>query len=216
MLVIDKTGWISNPKINKEPRAAIEHSPLPVINAIVLHRTGSGTATSVLNAWKTQKEGTHFLISETGKVYQTASVKKQCWHVGKLYSRCRSVSSCSEDDAKAIENILHKKNTGWGKKFRLVTRHELKKEYPIRFPHNHDSLGIEVVGLISKDNEIYEIPNKEQLSSLFWLLEEILSTYPLSVKDIYAHGRIAHKDRKKSEGAASLKAYTIYKAGEVK
>jgi N-acetyl-anhydromuramyl-L-alanine amidase AmpD len=216
MLTIDKSGWINNPKINKEPRSAIEHSSLSVVRAVVLHRTGSGNAASVLNAWKTKKEGTHFLISENGKIYQTASLKKQCWHVGKLYSRCRSVSSCSEEDAKVIENILHKKNTSWGKKFRLVTRHELKKNYPLRFPHNQDSLGIEVVGQISKDSEIYEIPNKEQLNSLFWLLDEILSIYSISMKDIYAHGRIAHKDRKKSEGAASLKAYAIYKTGETK
>ena len=214
MLVIDKNGWVNSPKIIKEHRSTIEHSPIALVNAVVLHRTGTGNAKSVLNAWNTQKEGTHFLISENGKIFQTASVKKQCWHVGKLYSKCRTVSSCSEEDAKSIENILHKKNTSWGKKFRLVTRHELKKDYPLRFPHNHDSLGIEVVGLISNNSDIYEIPNKSQLDSLFWLLDEIISTYSISLKDIYAHGEIAHKDRKKSEGAASLKAYAIYKVGQ--
>lgn len=53
-------------------------------------------------------------------------LKKRCRHVGKLYSKCRSVSSCSEDDARSIENLLHKKPS-WGQKFRLVTRRELKK-----------------------------------------------------------------------------------------
>ena len=216
MLVADKDGWVNNPKITKEHHSAIEHSPIAVVNAVVLHRTGTGNAASVLNAWKKQKEGTHFLVSENGNIFQTASLKKQCWHVGKLYSKCRSVSSCNEEDANSIENILHKKNTSWGGKFRLVTRHELKKNYPLRFPHNHDSLGIEVVGLISKDSDIYEIPNKLQLNALFWLIDEIISTYSISLKDIYAHGKIAHKDRKKSEGAASLKAYAIYKAGQTK
>jgi N-acetyl-anhydromuramyl-L-alanine amidase AmpD len=210
MLYVDEHGWISDPLICKEQRTAIEHSQIGAINAIVLHRTGTIDANSVLNAWKTQKEGTHFLISENGTIYQTASVKKQCWHVGKIYSRCRSTGSCSEEDAKAIENMLHKKNTSWGKKFRLVTRHELKKNYPTRFPHNHDSLGIEIVGVISIKNEIYEIPNKQQLDSLFWLLDKLISTFNVSIKDIYAHGEIAHKDRKKSEGASALKAYFVY------
>ncbi len=217
MLVADKDGWVNNsPQITKEHRSAIEHSSITVVNAVVLHRTSTGSAASVLNAWETKKEGTHFLISEHGKIFQTASLKKQCWHVGKLYSKCRSVSSCSEEDAKLIENILYRKNTSWGKKFRLVTRHELKKDYPLRFPHNHDSLGIEIVGLISETNDVYEIPNKHQLNSLFWLLDEIISTYSISLKNIYAHGKIAHKDRKKSEGAASLKAYSIYKAEQTK
>jgi hypothetical protein len=102
--------------------------------------------------------------------------------VGKLYAKCRTVSSCSEDDAKAIEGILHKKNMNWGKKFRLVTRRELKKTYPLRFPHNQDSIGIEVVGLISKVTDVYEIPNKVQLDSLFWLLDEIVAKYGFSLK----------------------------------
>ncbi|MGD9006545.1 MAG: hypothetical protein PVG41_01425 [Desulfobacteraceae bacterium] len=63
---------------------------------------------------------------------------------------------------------------------------------------------------MSIKNEIYEIPNKQQLDSLFWLLDELISTYNVSIKDIYAHGKIAHKDRKKSEGASALKAYFVY------
>lgn len=213
MLKMDVNGWVENKKIKKEQRTAIEHSPIASINAIVLHRTGSQTASSVLNAWKTKKEGAHFLISENGEIYQTASLKKQCWHVGKLYSKCRTTTSCSKEDAENLEKILSKKNISWGKKFRLVTRSELTKSYPNRFPHNHDSLGIEIVGVLSTDKEIYEIPNKDQLESLYWLLDELVTTYSLSVKDIYAHGKIAHKDKNKSEGESSLKAYTLKKAG---
>ncbi len=211
MLIVDKDGWVNDPKITKEHRSAIEHSPIQVVNAVVLHRTDSGSATSVLNAWKTRKEGAHFLISENGRIFQTASLKKQCWHVGKLYAKCETVSSCSDEDKSAMEAILHKKDINWGKKFTLITKRELTKDYPLRFPHNHDSLGIEIVGVMSRANEIYEIPNKPQLDSLFWLLDKIISTYRISVKDIYAHGKIAHKDKNKSEGAASLKAYAIYK-----
>ncbi len=213
MLMVDTEGWINSIKIKKEHKPAIEHGLLSSVKAIVLHRTGSGTAKSVLNAWDTKKSGTHFLISETGKVYQTASLKRKCWHVGKLYSKCRVLSSCSKADAAAIEGILHAKNSSWGKKFKAVTRHELKKSYPLRFPHNHDSVGIEIVGMINKKSEIYEIPNRLQLDSLFWLLNEIIAIYGVTMKDIYAHGQIAHKDRKKTEGLASLKAYTIHRGG---
>jgi N-acetyl-anhydromuramyl-L-alanine amidase AmpD len=209
MLLSDKNGWVNNPKIVKKHRPMIEHSAIQAIKAVVLHRTGTDSAASVLSAWNTKKEGTHFLISESGEIFQTASVKKQCWHVGKLYSKCRTTSSCSKEDAESIEKILHKKNTNWGKKFRLITKNELEKEYPLRFPHNHDSIGIEIVGRISKETEIYEIPNKVQLDSLFWLLDELVATYCVSLDDIYAHGKIAHKDRKKSEGASALKAYKL-------
>jgi hypothetical protein len=58
--------------------------------------------------------------------------------------------------------------------------------------------------------EIYEIPNQSQLAALFWLLDELISKYGFTIKDIYAHGKIAHKDPKKSEGAASLKEYCTY------
>jgi len=211
MLISDVNGYIQNHKVVNEVRPAIEHSLIGAINSIVLHRTGSVTAKSVLNAWNTKKEGTHFLISETGKIYQTASLKKQCWHVGKLYAKCRTTSSCSEDDAKSIELILHKKNTSWGKKFRLVTRHELKKDYPARFPHNHDSLGIEIVGVISNQKEVYETPNELQLKAMSWLLDELISTYNITIKDIFSHGKIAHKDKNKSEGTTALKAYSVSK-----
>ena len=212
MLVVDKEGWVNNPKITKEHRGSIEHLPISTVNAVVLHRTDSSTATAVLNAWKTKKEGTHFLISENGTIFQTASLKKQCWHVGKLYARCSTTSSCTEADAKAMEAILHKKNLNWGQKFKLITKSELTKSYPARFPHNHDSLGIEIVGMIQKGTEIYENPNKSQLDSIFWLLDEIVSTYQISLKDIYAHGEIAHKN--KSEGAAALKAYSLHTQGK--
>lgn len=133
--------------------------------------------------------------------------------MGKLYSKCRTTTSCSKEDAANLEKILHKKNISWGKKFRLVTKSELTKSYPSRFPHNYDSLGIEIVSVLSKEKEIYEIPNKKQLESLYWLLDELVTTYSLSVKDIYAHGKIAHKDKNKSEGVSSLKAYTLKKVG---
>ncbi len=60
MLTSDVNGYINNLKVVNETRPAIEHSSIGAINSIDLHRTGSVTAKSVLNAWNTKKEGTHF------------------------------------------------------------------------------------------------------------------------------------------------------------
>lgn len=211
MLPVNNDGWITHSKVRQEHRPAIEHSPIAQVSAVVLHRTATANAQSVLNAWNTRKSGTHFLIAEDGSIYQSASLKKQCWHVGQLYSRCRKTSSCSQEDAAVIEQLLHRKNASWGEKFRLVTRHELGKGYPERFPHNHDSLGIEIVGVMSAENKIYELPSAEQQKSLFWLVDELIRSYSLSLTDIYAHGDIAHKEP--SEGKASLDAYLVERAG---
>ena len=80
--------------------------------------------------------------------------------------------------------------------------------------HYHDSVGVEIVGVISEPKEICDIPNKLQQNSLFWLIDELITTYSFSVSDIYAHGEIAHKDIKKSKGASSHKAYLIYKQSQ--
>lgn len=211
MFAIDKDGWVTHTKVTKKDRPKLAHGPMAPVKAIVLHRTGTTSASSVLNAWATKPEGTHFLIGEDGSIYQCASLKQQCWHVGKLYARCRTTSSCTEEDAKAIDAILHQKGTNWGQKFRMVTRHELEKDYPDRFPHNHDALGIEIVGALSTQSEIYELPNEAQQQSLFWLVDQLVAAFELTLSDIYAHGKIAHKDPKQSEGASALKAYRIYK-----
>ena len=68
MLNKDKDGWINSLKVHKEHKSAIEKSPIGTVKSIVLHRTGSSNAQSVLNAWENKPEGTHFLISETGKI----------------------------------------------------------------------------------------------------------------------------------------------------
>jgi hypothetical protein len=90
MLYVDKNGWISNPLIFREERSAIEQSQSGNISAIVLHRTGSANASSVLNAWKTQKQRTHFLISENSKIFQTAIVKTPKLQKSEAFSLCVS------------------------------------------------------------------------------------------------------------------------------
>jgi len=208
--MFNKEGWATHPSITVEEKAAIQHGSMAAVRAIVLHRTGSSSGKSVLNAWNNKKEGTHFLIDEKGKIFQCASLKTKCWHVGKLYSKCRQVNSCDEADLQIINNILHGKGS-WGQKFRLVTSHELNKPYPERYPHNHDSLGIEVVGVLGKKSNIYEDANAAQLTSLFTLIDALSTKYGFNLEDLYAHGQVAHKDSKNSEGSSVLKAYKIYR-----
>jgi hypothetical protein len=50
MLIVDKDGWTNNPKITNKHCSSIEHLPLSTVNAVVLHRTATGNASSVLNA----------------------------------------------------------------------------------------------------------------------------------------------------------------------
>jgi|TARA_B100001063_G_scaffold246810_1_gene287755 hypothetical protein len=44
MLKKDKDGWITSLKIHKEHKPRIEKSPIGIVAAIVLHRTGSSNA----------------------------------------------------------------------------------------------------------------------------------------------------------------------------
>lgn len=206
MLVIDAHGWVANPKIKQEPRATIEHGPLSSIRAVILHRTAAPTAKSTLEAWKSKQEGAHFLISENGVIYQCASLKQKCWHAGKLYARCTKEKSCSKEEADTLDALLRKPKASWGERFRLVTNHELEKKYPERYPHNHDSLGIEVVGAIAKSGGEYPSVSDIVLNSLTWLLDELSTSYSLTLNDIYAHGDIAHKEP--SEGKTILQQYT--------
>ncbi|PXF29915.1 hypothetical protein WH50_18365 [Pokkaliibacter plantistimulans] len=211
MLLVDKDGWVNSPTVEKAEYPAIEHGPIGQINAIVLHRTGAPTARSTLAAYSNKTAGAHFLISETGKIYQTASLGQKCWHVGQLRSRCEKAHSCSDEEARKITDILNRKNTGWSKKFTLISRMEAAKPYPLRFPSNNDSIGIEITGTLADSSHRYETPNDLQLKSVYWLLDGLISKYGVTLEDIYAHGPIAHKDENESEGTSTLTAYKVHK-----
>src|SRR5256885_6354394 len=90
-----------------------EHGALLAVPSIVLHRTDSSTAASVLNAYKSgQKTGAHFLIEKDGKIYQTASLEKICWHVGILQPRCVNESTCDPTELKNINARSEERRVG--------------------------------------------------------------------------------------------------------
>ena len=84
-----------------------------------------------------------------------------------------------------------------------VSRHELGKTYPLRYPSNTDSIGIEVVERYSNATNIFERPTNKQFESLKWIVNTLLKEFALTLnKDVYAHGVIARK--KKAEGIQLL------------
>jgi N-acetyl-anhydromuramyl-L-alanine amidase AmpD len=82
MSMIDKDGMINNNKVILKRFPHIEHGNLPAVKAIVVHQTDAPTAKHTFNAYNSGGNGTHFLIAKDGLIFQTASLKKRCYHVG--------------------------------------------------------------------------------------------------------------------------------------
>lgn len=98
-----KDGLISSPKVKVKRYNSIEHGQISKITSVVLHRTAGSSASASLNAYAAgQSTGAHFLIDREGGIYQTASLNERCWHVGKLYSRCKNEGACSPDELKRL------------------------------------------------------------------------------------------------------------------
>jgi len=191
----------------------LEHGRLDKVTSIILHRTAAPTAISTLRAYGNGlRSGAHFLIGEDGKAYQTARVNQVCWHAGILLPRCKAEKSCDPNELKTITALLHEDGLSFGRRVRNVSRHEAKKDYPLRYPSNKDSIGIEVVGRFMPEEGSFEDPSKEQLKSLKWLVKVLVDEYSLSINDnVYAHGAIARKE--KTEGKKILH-YLFYGAAQ--
>ena len=184
----------------------ISHGVMQGVNAIVLHRTDSGNAESVLNAYKSgQQTGAHFLIAKDGRIIQTARIDRICWHVGILLPRCEATASCSPAEAKTLAALLYEKGVSFSQRARNVSRHETRKTYPARYPSNADSIGIEVVGRFQPGSEQFEAPTPHQTTATRRLVDLLTDHFGLSLKnDVYSHGRIARKQP--SEGEQLLEA----------
>ena len=202
-------GIIVDKRITAKRYNSIEHGNINSVTSIVLHRTAGSSATSSLNGYAAgQKTGAHFLIANDGTIYQTASLEKLCWHVGILYSRCADEKSCDPKELKTVNSLLHQKGFSFSKRVKNVSRHELGKTYPLRYPSNNDSLGIEVVGRFNKATNTFERPTNGQFKSLKLLVDILLKEFSLTLnKDVYAHGVIARK--KKAEGIQLLQYLKI-------
>lgn len=199
-----KDGKIVDKAVDVKNYASIEHGDINKITSIVLHRTDSSNASSTIQAYANGKSsGAHFLIDKTGKIYQTADIRKVCWHIGILLPRCQIEKNCDSKELKTITALIHEKGFSFGRRAKNLSRHEAGKKYPLRYPSNNDSIGIEVVGKFWPAQKSFDKPTQQQFKSLKWLVEIIAKEYRLNVRtNVYAHGAIARKEE--SEGAQLL------------
>lgn len=197
MLLIDKDGRIIDKKIILKISPAIEKKPMIKVRGIVIHQTGGPTAQSAFNSYKSGGSGAHFLIDKDGTIYQTASVVKQAWHVGKLRSRCLAEMTCPAAELKLL------------KKFDPVATHkrEMAKSIPDRYPSNQDSLGIEIVGQAlplgepNPDKRTYEVLTVEQAESLKWLVNELSKSLNVPLTEIFKHPTVSYKNKTEAGSA---------------
>ncbi len=197
-------GHLIDKNVTVKTYPSIEHGGLKPVSSIVLHRTDSVSASTTLNAYKNrQKTGAHFLIDKDGSIYQTASLNKMCWHVGMLLPRCEVEKNCDQKELKTITALIHEKGLSFSKRAKNLSSHEVEKTYPLRYPANDDSIGIEVVGKFLVTEKSFEKPTQQQFNSLKCLTNTLIKEYNLELmKDVYAHGAIARKE--KTEGAQLL------------
>lgn len=85
MLKIEASGMIYSSKIEKRRFPVVEKGNVKFVSGIIVHQTGAATAKSPFNSYSQYfANGAHFLIDKDGKIFQTASICRQTWHVCKL------------------------------------------------------------------------------------------------------------------------------------
>lgn len=135
MLHVDTQGYVLNARVQRTPRPLIERGVLQRVSGIIVHQTGGASGASSLGSYMMQNAtGAHFLIDKDGTIYQTASLFRQTWHVGRLRARCVAEYRCNPTELEAL------------KRFSPKTEHqmEMAKHVPQRYPSNEDSVGIEI------------------------------------------------------------------------
>jgi N-acetyl-anhydromuramyl-L-alanine amidase AmpD len=200
MLTIDKNGMLIHPNVTMKRFPHIEHGDLDAVLAIVVHQTDTSTAEAAFNSYGSAGigVGAHFLIAKDGTIYQTASLHKRCFHVGRLIqSRCLEIhkESCADADL-AKAKLLH-----WRAQFKAIDKIEREKEYPERFPVNSDSIGIELVGK-HVDKKSYECATFVQNESLKWLITEFYSMFGVTKDDVFRHPQVGRKNPGEAASAA--------------
>jgi N-acetyl-anhydromuramyl-L-alanine amidase AmpD len=184
MFIVDIHGMLVDSRIISARRTAIEHADMTRVSGIVVHQTGAATAQSTLESYKRAgAHGAHFLLDKDGACYQTASLHKQTWHVGKLRSRCLLEQRCTASEQRALA------------KFDPLAehRHEARKAHPLRFPSNQDSIGIELVGELRVEEDIYETVTPQQNRTLGWLVAGLTALLKVPLREVFRHPEISRK-----------------------
>lgn len=192
MILVDATGVVVNARVKRALSPSIERGAMKAIHGIIVHQTGGPTAQSTLDGYKrSSANGAHFLIDSDGTIYQTASLHKQTWHVGKLKARCVLEKRCTPVELKELLRFNPTKED----------RRELAKNVPDRFPSNQDSIGIELVGeALPRGNSVpdqkktYEPVTGKQNTSLQWLVTELAFTLKVPMTEIFRHPDVSRKN----------------------
>ncbi|PCE30004.1 N-acetylmuramoyl-L-alanine amidase [Burkholderia ubonensis subsp. mesacidophila] len=185
-MFISKQGHVDAERIKVKIFSTIERGQMSKVNGIVVHQTDGTTASSSFNSYaESGANGAHFLIDKNGAIYQTASVYKRTNHVGLLKSRCLVEKKCSPSEFKRMSHMAGK--------YKKLSGVEYRRGFPDRYPGNADSIGIEIVGRMDRETEIYEVVNDKQNESLRWLVKELCETLGVSVAEIYKHPEVSYK-----------------------
>lgn len=166
--------------------------------------SGSGGGDFYFDHFIDQSSGAHFLIDRDGTIYQTASLFKVTWHVGRLQSRCYLTKKCEPADLQKVTEL----EKSW-RNYDKVHQIEKVKNYPDRFPSNVDSIGIEIVGKAERVTDkktgdpifVYEEVSNQQNDSLKWLIGELVGTLNVSTTEIYRHPEIGRKNLTEASSA---------------
>lgn len=196
MLYIDADGYVDASRITRRIFAKLQHGRMDKVNGIVVHQTNAPTLQSTFNSYQQAgANGAHFIIDKDGTVYQTASLFRVTYHVGKMRSRCLITQKCEPAELKKVTQL----ENAW--RTQAISDRERKKEWPDRFPANTDSIGIELVGASfekdpsdkNADDYIYEPVTEQQNASLKWLISELKDTLRIRTNEIFRHPDIARK-----------------------
>jgi N-acetyl-anhydromuramyl-L-alanine amidase AmpD len=184
VLLIDQSGMVQDARVRATRQVTIERGDMQFVHGIIVHQTGGATAASSLSSYKVSgATGAHFLIERDGAIYQTASLYKKTWHVGKLKARCVLEQRCTPIELAGL------------RKFNPTAENqrEKAKRVPARFPSNDDSIGIELVGRVLANGD-YEAVAARQNASLQWLVAELQVTLRVPVSEVFRHPEVSRKN----------------------
>lgn len=192
MLSIDSSGMVVTPRVVRARKIQIERGAMQRISGIVVHQTGGSTAASALSSYRNASAtGAHFLIEKDGTIYQTASLKKQTWHVGRIKARCVAEMRCTPVELEQLRRFDP----------RGEDRREMRKAVPDRYPSNTDSIGVELVGEAlplnepNPDRRTYVAAPATQNDPLRWLIHALSVTLRVPVTEVFRHPVVSRKNR---------------------
>lgn len=192
ILTINSSGAVINSRIKCTIGPFIERGPMHKVDGIIVHQTDSTTAAGTLSQYKKAgSNGAHFLIDKDGTIYQTASVFRQTAHVGILKSRCLVERKCSSAEFRTASRL----------RIHDLSKHELHKSWPRRYPSNRDAIGIEIVGKFLATTGKFEPVTVAENSSLRWLIQELSATLNVPAHEIFRHPDVSYKQPSEAETA---------------